>query len=73
MSMTKACKEAYTSSAIEHTLTLSLDTLLLECVPCIYHLLWFKKDQAKVQVLLDSGSEINTMTLAYAAKLNFKV
>lgn len=33
----------------------------------------FKKDQANVQALLDSGSKINTMTPTYAAKFDLKV
>lgn len=47
--------------------------LLLKCISCIYHLVWLKKKQAKIQILLDSGSEVNTITLAYTAKLGFKV
>lgn len=31
------------------------------------------KDQTKIQALLDSNSEVNVMTLAYAAKLDLKV
>lgn len=50
-----------------------INTLLtFDCVLCIYHLVRFKKDQANIQALLDSGSEINTISLAYAAKLGFK-
>lgn len=47
--------------------------LLLECILSIYHLIPFKKDQAKVQALLNSGSEVNTMTLANIAWLNLKI
>lgn len=47
--------------------------LPLNRVPCIHHLLWVKKDQAKVQVLLDSSNDVNSMTLAYAANLSLKV
>lgn len=47
--------------------------LPLKRVPYIHHLVRFKKDQAKIQVLLNSDSEVNVMTSAYAAKLDLKV
>ena len=46
---------------------------LLERVPYIHYSMRFKKDQLKVQALIDSGSEVNTMTRSYAAKLGLKV
>lgn len=64
--MTEASKEAYIPSATE-------ETFPLKCVPCINHLVQFKKNQAEVQAILDSGSEVNIMTLAYAAKLDLKI
>lgn len=48
-------------------------TLLLKHILCIHYLIWFKKNQAKIQALLDFGSEINVITPAYAAKLSLKV
>ena len=45
----------------------------LKRVPCIHHLLHFQKDLRETRALIDSGSEVNTMTPAYAAKLGFKV
>lgn len=48
-------------------------TLSLKQVLCIYHSIRFKKDQVKIKALPDSGSEVNTMTQAYIAKLSFKV
>lgn len=36
----------------------------------IYYPLWFNKNQAKIQALLNSR---NVMTIAYAAKLGLKV
>lgn len=47
--------------------------LLLKCISCIYYLIEFKKDQTKVQALLDSDSKVNVMTPAYAARLGFKI
>lgn len=44
----------------------------LKCVSFIYHLIWFKKDQTKIQVLLDPVSKINVMSPAYMAKLDLK-
>lgn len=64
----EAWKKAYTSSAAEKNLL-----FLLKCLPCIHHLVRFKKDQAKIQPLLDFGSKINVITLAYTAKLGLKV
>lgn len=46
---------------------------LLKRVPYIHYSMRFKKDQLKVQALIDSGSEVNTMTRSYAAKLGLKV
>ncbi len=46
---------------------------LLKRVACIHHPVRFKKNQAKVQTLIDYGSEVNAITLAYAAKLDLKV
>ena len=50
-----------------------VNTLPLERVPCIHYPVQFRKDQAKVQTLIDSGSEVNAMTPAYASKLGLKV
>lgn len=35
--------------------------------------MWFKKNQVKIQALLDSDSKINVITPAYAARLSLKV
>ena len=40
----------------------------LQWVPCIRYPVQFQEDQEKVKALPDSDSEVNTMTLAYAAK-----
>lgn len=45
----------------------------LEWVLCIYHPMRFKKKYAKIKVILDSEIELNTITLAYTAKLGLKV
>lgn len=47
--------------------------LSLKHILCIHHLVRFKKDQIKVQALLNSDSKVNVMSLAYAAKLGLKV
>lgn len=46
---------------------------LLKCIPCIHYLVRFKKDQVKVQALIDFDNKINIMTAAYAAKLGLRV
>lgn len=45
--------------------------LLFKQVPCIHYPVRFKKDKA--QVLINSESEVNTMTLVYISKLGLKV
>ena len=48
--------------------------VILNRVPCIYYLVQFWKDkEAIIQVLINSGSEVNTMTLAYAKQLGFQI
>ena len=37
---------------------------------CIYYPLRFRKNTEGVRALIDSGSKVNTMTLAYASKLD---
>ena len=47
---------------------------VLDRVSCICYPIQFCKDKGKdVLALLDSGSEVNIMTPAYAAYLDFKV
>lgn len=73
--MTKTCKKAYKSLvAKNNVLSLrAIDIPLLKGALCIYYLLYFNKDQVKVQTWLDSNTEINTMAPAYAANLSFKI
>lgn len=59
-------KEAYTPPADENTLP-------LKHVPYIHHPMQFKKGQAEVQALLDSGNKVNAMILVYATSLGLKV
>ena len=47
---------------------------ILDKVFCIYYSVQFRKDKSKdVLALLDCGSEINAMTLAYTVHLSLKV
>ena len=41
-------------------------------MPCIYYLIWFQEGQEQVRALLDSGSEVNAMSLIYAKNLGLK-
>ena len=41
-------------------------------VPCIHYSVWFQGNQEQIRALLDSGSEINAMSPAYAKKLGLK-
>ena len=44
----------------------------LEKVHCIHYPIYFQKDSADVEALLDLGSKVNAMTLAFALKLGLK-
>ena len=43
----------------------------LQKVTCVHYLIRFKKKE--VQALIDSGSEVNAMSLAYTSNLGLKV
>lgn len=45
----------------------------LERVPCIQYPVQFRKDQDDTKALIDSGSEINALHPAYAAKRGLSV
>ena len=47
------------------------DDVALQKVPCVYYRIRFKKKE--VQALIDSGSEVNAMSLAYTSNLGLKV
>ena len=47
------------------------DDVALQRVPYVHYPIWFKKKE--VQVLINSGSEINTMTPTYASRLGLRV
>lgn len=55
------------------SLVLDNSILLFERMLCIHYSLCFRKDQCKIQALINSGSKINMMALAYIAKLSLKV
>lgn len=65
ISTTEAYRKANTPSIAEKTLSLPLKRML-----SIYYLMQFKKNQAKVQDLLNLCNEVNAMILAYAASLD---
>lgn len=64
--MIVAYKKAY-------TLFIAKNSLLLECASYIYYLLYFKKDQAKVQTILDFDTKVNALISAYVASLSPKI
>lgn len=50
------------------------DKMVLEMIFCIYYLLCFcKEKKVKIRALINSGSEANAMTPAYALKLGLKI
>ena len=66
-------KKLVSVSATFSLLTETNKEVTLERVPCIHYPLRFQKDTAGVRALVDSGSEVNTMTPADAANLGLKV
>ena len=69
--MYKAKKLAVVSATSSSVTTASIEDTLqpLKRVPCIYHLLRFRKDLCETRALIDLSSEVNAITPAYAAKL----
>ena len=50
------------------------DDVLLDRVSCIHYLLCFYKNKKnEIRALINSGSKVNVMTLAYTLKLGLKV
>ena len=45
---------------------------ILDQVSCIYYPVQFQKDKEVIRALINSGSKINAMTLAYVSKLAFE-
>lgn len=73
MPMTTACKMVYTFSTTENSFPPTLNVHLLKHTLCIHHLFHFKKDQIKVQALLNSGNKFNVIAPAYATSLDLKI
>ena len=72
MSLTTLVKKlvlVLTTSSLITEVSIGVEDQQLERFLFIQYLVKFKKDYTKVQVLLDSNSEINAMTPAYTAKL----
>lgn len=68
-----------TSMEAEHAVVLGLETPILDSstpplkhILCIYYPLYFRKDQPKIQALIDFGSKVNAMTPAYAKQLGLQ-
>lgn len=68
--MIKACKDA---QVVAPVFAIDNFTLPFEWILCIYYPVQFKKDQAKVQALINFDNEVNTMNLTYIVKLSFKI
>ena len=66
-------KKQVSVSATSSTVTETNKEVTLERVPYIYYPLHFRKDTAGIGALVDLGSEVNTMTPAYAAKLGLQI
>ena len=66
-------KKLVSVSAISSLVTETNKEVTLERVLCVHYPLRFRKDTADVRALIDSGSEVNAMTPAYASKLGLRV
>ena len=70
--MSRTSKKLVSVSATSVPVTDGDEEVVLERVPCIYYPARFQGDQEQVRALLDSGSEVNAMSPAYAEKLGLK-
>lgn len=70
----ETCEKAYISSAIKNSLLLlfAFNIFLFKYILCIYYLLYFRKDQVKIQALIDFGSKFNAMISVYVERLKLK-
>lgn len=50
---------------------LDKSTLPFKCMLCIYYLFCFKKDQHKIQALINSNNKVNAITSTYIKKLGY--
>ena len=73
--MYEAKKLAVVSAiSLSVTVTNTKNTLRpLERLPCIHHLLQFRKNLRETRALIESSSEVNAITPAYIAELGLKV
>ena len=65
-------KKLVSVSATSVPVTDGDEEVVLERVPCIHYPARFQGDQEQVRALLDSGSEVNAMSPAYAERLGLK-
>lgn len=49
------------------------DEIVLQKVPCIYYPLYFRKDTTEIKALFKFGNKVNTIILAYIAKISLKI
>ena len=47
--------------------------VILGRVPCIHYPVQFRKDKEVIKALINSGSKVNAITLAYAKQLGLQV
>lgn len=73
MTYTLKTQASIKTEIIVPTLTINNFLLLFKYILYIYYQVYFIKDQAKFQALLNIKIEINAMILAYISKLGFKI
>lgn len=56
------------TAATRESSTEAPEQVVLEQVPCIRYPVRFRKDKNDAQALIDSGSDVNAMTPAYASE-----
>ena len=70
----KQIKKLAAVSATSTSVTASPEADFLQRVPCIHYPVQFQGSQAgEIRALIDSGSEVNAMTPAFAAKLGLSI
>ena len=72
--MSGVFKKLVSVSATSLSVTSASKEATLECIPCIYYSVQFWRDKVhNVLALIDSGSEVNAMSPAYAQKLGLQI
>ena len=76
MPQTTQAKKLVSVSAISASVTganKEAQEVILGQVPCIHYPFQFQRDKEVIKALINSGSKVNAITLAYAKQLGLQV